>query len=177
MANSRSGSDRPKGWRLPVELRDTLKETIGLVVVGKALEREVMEASFLVTVGDVVTLSVLEMGRIPDISIVDYCTKRMPYDEVRERFEEFKQPEIKVRNPAGEITLELWDAIRDGFDNPRKLRIVVEGEEDLASLACISLAPENTTVIYGIPNRGATVLRVNAQLRGMVNNVLKKMEV
>jgi uncharacterized protein (UPF0218 family) len=177
MASSRSGSGKPKGWRLPIELRDALKETVGLVVTGRALEKEVMEASFLVTVGDVITLSVLEMGRTPDISVIDYCTQRMPYDEVREKFRDYEQPEMRVRNPAGEITLELWNAIKDGYDNPRNLRIIVDGEEDLASLACISLAPENTTVIYGIPNRGATVLRVNAQLREMVNNVLKKMEV
>ena len=176
MASSRSGSDSPKGWILPAKLRNSLKITVGKVLTGRELMEEIEGREFVVTVGDIVTLELLEHGRVPDLSIVDYQTQRMPLEEVKKRFERFEQPELKVKNPAGEITLELWKAIKDGYENPRNLRIVVEGEEDLAALACISLAPENTTVIYGIPNRGATVLHVDLELKSLVDDILEQME-
>ena len=59
----------------------------------------------------------------------------------------------------------------------RQLRIVVEGEEDLASLVCVSLAPDGTNVIYGIPFKGLMLLTVDAQIRECVNEILKKMEI
>jgi len=176
MANSHSGSAETL-YMMPDELRKKLGAPVGKVLTTKEeLAREIASSPFLVTVGDIVTLDILEIGRVPDISIIDYLTQRMPMDKVKEQFSRFKQPEIIVQNPAGQITREMWNAIKDGYDNPRNLRIVVDGEEDLASLACIALAPPGTTVIYGIPNRGASVHHVDAELKHLVNDVLNIME-
>ncbi len=177
MASTRSGSDDRRHWVLPDHLRDRMKRVVGKIVSAEDMLREIEDSEFVVTVGDIVTLTLLELGRIPDISIVDYKTKRKPMAEIKKRFDRFEQPEVKVMNPAAEITNELWEAIMDGYANPRQLRIVVEGEEDLASLACISLAPDNTSVIYGIPNRGAMVLQVDQSLRSTVDRMLEQMEV
>ena len=162
---------------MPEELRKELGTPVGKVLTSiKEINSEIANSKILVTVGDIVTLDILETGRIPDISIIDYITQRMPMDQVKERFSRFKQPEITVQNPAGQITREMWDAIKDGYANPRNLRIVVDGEEDMAALACISLAPPGTTVIYGIPNRGASVHHVDVGLKHLVGGVLKQME-
>ena len=162
---------------MPDELRKKLGAPVGKVLTTKEeLAREIASSFFLVTVGDIVTLDILETGRVPDISIIDYMTQRMPMEEVKECFSRFEQPEVIVRNPMSQITRELWDAIEDGYVNSRNLRIIVIGEEDLASLACIALAPPGTTVIYGIPNRGASVHHVDADLKQLVNGVLKQME-
>ena len=176
MVNTHSGSAEPL-YIMPDELRKELGATAGKILTSKEeLANEIVDTKFLVTVGDIVTLDILETGRIPDISIIDYMTQRMPMDQVKERFSKFKQPEIIVQNPAGQITREMWNAIKDGYANPRNLRIVVNGEEDMASLACIALAPPGTTVIYGIPNRGASVHHVDVELKHLVNSVLKRME-
>jgi uncharacterized protein (UPF0218 family) len=172
----RSGSGKNLRWVLPDDLRDEMKEVVGKIVSEQDIPGEV-EGSFIVTIGDVVTLTLLELGFTPDISIVDYKTKRMPMSEVKKKLSRFSQPEIHVVNPAAGITEELWLAIRDGYANPRNLRIVVDGEEDLASLACIALAPDNTSVIYGIPNRGPMVLHVDQSLRSRVEKLLKRMEI
>ena len=58
----------------------------------------------------------------------------------------------------------------------QNLRIIVDGEEDMAALACIFLAPPGTTVIYGIPNRGASIHHVDDDLKQLVDSVLKQME-
>jgi hypothetical protein len=136
------------------------------------IQTNLVKGNLLVTVGDVVTLDILKLGLIPDLSIVDYMTKRMPMSEVKDEFSKYPQQEIFVENPPGVITLGLWKAIEDGYREPRKLRIVVIGEEDLAALACIALAPENTTIIYGIPNMGASIHHVDDGLRKLVNDVL-----
>ncbi|MBA3046023.1 MAG: DUF359 domain-containing protein [Candidatus Thermoplasmatota archaeon] len=175
MENSRSGSVKAL-YVMPEELRSSLAAPVGKIVTSRdGLLKEIAGSSFVVTVGDIVTLDLLESGVYPDICIVDFMTKRESSEELRKRFLPFDQPEIRVVNPQGTITQELWNAIEDGIRNPRKLRIVVEGEEDLASLACIALAPHNTTLIYGIPNRGASVHRVDDILRKMVNDTLDKM--
>lgn len=176
MESSRSESDKDRRWILPESMRDCLKEVLGKIIAEDELPRELENSKIVVTVGDVVTLTLLELGIVPDISIVDYQTRRMPIDEAKERLGKFEQPVIHVRNPAGEITEELWKAIEDGYDDPRKLRIVVDGEEDLASLPCILLSPSDTTVIYGIPFKGLMVLHVDDRIRALAEEILKKME-
>ena len=176
MESSHSGSAKPL-YVMPDELRHELGAPVGKIFTDIAdIINEIETSRFIVTVGDIVTLDILEAGVIPDISIIDYMTKRMPMDQVKERFDKFSQPEISVKNPMAQITHEMWNAIKDGYDNSRNLRIIVDGEEDLAALACIVLAPPGTTVIYGIPNRGASIHHVDADLKQLVSEVLKKME-
>lgn len=176
MVSSHSGSDKKRHWILPASMRDELKEVVGQIVKDEEVVQELENSKMIVTVGDVVTLTLLELGIIPDISIVDYQTKRIPMEEVKSRLTEHEQQIVIVKNPAGEITEELWNVIEDGYKNPRKLRIVVIGEEDLASLVCVALAPVDTTVIYGIPFKGLMVLHVDRHLSAKAEDILKRME-
>jgi uncharacterized protein (UPF0218 family) len=177
MANTRSGSGKPL-FIVQDDLRKHLATPVGILVTSRDdLKKEIIQGNYLVSIGDVVTLDILEAGLVPDLSIVDYMTKRIPMSEVKQKFSRFPQPEIKVINPPGQITQELWNAIEDGYRNPRKLRIIVEGEEDLAALVCIALAPDNTTVIYGIPNRGASIHHVDDKLRQLVKDALSAMKI
>ncbi len=176
MGNSHSGSGKVL-YAVPENLRKELGTPIGIVLTAKKdILKEISGSEFVITVGDIVTLDLLDSGFIPDLSIIDYMTKRDSKSNLEKRYSKHAQPEIKILNPAGQITSELWNAIEDACKNPRKLRIVVDGEEDLAALACIALAPENTTVIYGIPNRGASIHHVDDALRKMVMSVLDKMK-
>lgn len=178
MAGSRSGSGKPLYVLRESVLRDAFAKPVGIVVTERAdLARAVEGCSFVASVGDVVTLDLLESGITPDLSIVDYATKRMPIAEVRARFAAHPQEEVRISNPPGTITRALWDAIADSFRDPRHIRIVVDGEEDLASLACISLAPEGACVVYGIPGKGAAVNKVDAALRKLVDEALDGMRV
>ncbi len=177
MENSPSGSGKVL-YAVPDDLRGKLAAPVGILL--SAIEdilREISGSRLIVTVGDIVTLDLLESGITPDISIVDYITKRDLQSNLKERFAKFPQTELFIKNPPGVITEALWDAIKKAFDEPEHIRIVVDGEEDLASLACISLSLENTTVIYGIPNRGASIHHVDRKLKKMVNDALDKMRI
>ena len=190
MANSRSESGKlpgPKGsrhWILPEEMRNELKEIMGDILTQEELAERLGPDDQIITVGDVVTLTLLEMGIIPGLSIVDHQTQRGSTqhgsdgeEDLKARLSKFQQPVINVKSPPGEITAQLWDAIEDGIEDMRQLRIVVEGEEDLASLVCVLLAPDGTNVIYGIPFKGLMLLTVDAQIRERVSGILKKMEI
>jgi len=84
---------------------------------------------------------------------------------------------LTIKNPPGTITDELWDAIKKVYQNPQDqpVRIEVDGEEDLASLAAIYLAPRGVTVIYGLPNKGVVVVKATEAHKQKVKEVLDKM--
>ena len=82
---------------------------------------------------------------------------------------------IEVKNPAGTISKALWKAIESTLSEEKSSKITVKGEEDLASLAVISMAPEGAKVIYGMPDRGMVVVDVNQQSKKRANDFLKRM--
>ena len=61
------------------------------------------------------------------------------------------------------------------FQTYVKTRIVVEGEEDLATLAAISLANLGAKVIYGMPDKGMVVVDVNQRSKKRANSFLERM--
>jgi uncharacterized protein (UPF0218 family) len=65
----------------------------------------------------------------------------------------------KVSNPPGTLTKELWQAVKEAYDTEEKTKIEVVGEEDIAALPCVWLAPEKTTIIYGLPDKGLVVVK------------------
>ena len=96
---------------------------------------------------------------------------------MKETIQSYGKIHIKIQNPPGTITDELWDAIETVYKNLQKgpYCIEVEGEEDLASLAAIYLAPGGVTVIYGLPNKGVVVVKATRSHKQKVKEVLDKM--
>jgi len=84
---------------------------------------------------------------------------------------------VVVKNPAATITDDLWNVIKLAFEDLEKnsLRIEVEGEEDLASLAAIYMAPGDVTIIYGLPDKGVLVVKANKENKNKVKKILDKM--
>jgi len=126
-------------------------------------------------VGDVVTHTLLKFNIEPKIAIVDYKTKRgkAVYEDVMEFGEEI----VKVRNPPGTITPQLWNAVRIAMNSPKKVKIEVEGEEDLAVIPVVFFAEIGANVIYGMPNTGLVLLKVTDEDKRMVKEIIKEMEV
>jgi GTP-dependent dephospho-CoA kinase len=92
--------------------------------------------------------------------------KRKPVSEnIRQTLGEFKGKDFFVRNPSGNITNELWDAIRKSLENEGKVKIVVSGEEDLSVLPFILESPTNTVILYGLRDRGMVRVKVNKKLK------------
>ena len=56
-----------------------------------------------------------------------------------------------------------------------KTLILVDGEEDLFALPAIFLAPINSLVLYGQPNKGFVLVKVTDKTRLIAMKILKEM--
>lgn len=163
---------------LPEYLRKKLSEPIGTLVNEQGLLKLIQKEKNIVAVGDLVSYTLIKNNIKPIICIVDYILERKEYShEMREKIKEYGKEHIKIKNPPGIITDELWNAIDSAYkklkDGPFLLE--VDGEEDLASLAAVYLAPPYVTVIYGLPNKGILVVKATKEHKRKAKEILDKM--
>ena len=120
----------------------------------------IKEASFLISVGDQTTKNLVDNDLIPNLGIIDNRIQRKDHNYGIIRTENI----LNAENPAGTITENLWETIDEAIslaleDNENRI-IVVKGEEDLAVLPCLLIAPEDAVILYGQPNEGLVFVNV-----------------
>lgn len=131
----------------------------------------------IITVGDIVTYNFLSAGIVPNISFVDDRTKRSPVsNEVTHGTKHPQFKTIMVENPPGTITEELLKEVANAMLSDNPLRIFVKGEEDLAALPSIAMAPLSSVVIYGLPEEGAVLVKVTENKRKEIQSLLERMK-
>ena len=165
-------------YTLPDALRERLKEPLGLLVDESGLLKLLKDKPKIVSVGDKVTYTLLKNDFTPVMCIVDYIIERSTYDaSMMECIASFPGMHIRVDNPPKGISDELWDAIDASYNHIDNgpICIEVDGEEDLAALAAIVLAPSDVTVIYGLPNRGVVVVDATDANKKIVKDILNRM--
>ena len=124
----------------------------------------------VITVGDVVSRESLK-ARIPvGLRLVDQKTLR----QVLDRFEIKAKRTYRVRNPAGVITQEAWDTIKEALKQQEAV-IFVDGEEDLLAIPAIMESPENSFVVYGQPSEGLVVVTVTESIKAEVKHMVDRM--
>ena len=160
---------------LPDDLRDELARPIGKFVSAWALRKHLEGACRIITVGDVVTITLLQMGMVPDVAVFDYKTQRSEEYASKARIQQMKGRLVKVENPPAKITRAMWFAVRDAVRADDTVKVEVSGEEDLAALVAIINAPEGAQVIYGIPNKGLMVVGVDKDSRALASAAVKRM--
>ncbi|AOW81081.1 hypothetical protein HTSR_1917 [Halodesulfurarchaeum formicicum] len=150
--------------RLPAAKRHHFTEPLGPLFTDT---ESLLEAAGepIVAIGDVVTAHLGAAGCQPTLSVVDGRTERGPIPEWVQTDRPAAAIERPVENPAGTITAELVDAIEAGLDTSEPTRVVVEGEEDLAVLPAVLLAPTGATVVYGQPGEGMIAAAVDGPTR------------
>lgn len=162
--------------RLPEELRVELGKAIGPVVSSDSLFDAVGKPFKLVAVGDLCSVSALTEGLHPDIIVVDFKTRRGNEAEIEGYFRELSWKIIDVVNPPGVLTRSMWQGISEAYKSEERVMVVVQGEEDLATLVCIALAPPGSVVLYGLPERGVVVVTADEEAKQKVKKVLLQME-
>jgi uncharacterized protein (UPF0218 family) len=165
---------------LPDQLRSELKETLGPIYTDAA-ELLATASSPLVTVGDVVTYHVIEAGETPAVALVDEQTEREAVDDkIANRIDSFEgfDRERQVSNPAATLTEDLLEALVTAIDSAgdRSTLLMVDGEEDLATLPAILVAPAGASVVYGQPGEGMVRATVDAEAREGVRSLLSRMD-
>ncbi len=153
--------------RMPVILDDELKQPFGTLHEGpesnpeiamkKALASISIHTPKLIAVGDVTVQTLVDMGKIPDISFIDGMTKREVWAEAENLDRELFPHLSTCTNPPGLITADLKLATKVALLNSRATLMVVKGEEDLAPIIIHLLAPIGCAVLYGQPDKGVVV--------------------
>ena len=82
---------------------------------------------------------------------------------------------IESNNPPAMITKDAWVAISEAFKSKKREGLDIRGEEDLLSLVCVALAPLGTTVVYGLPGKGAVVVRVDKKEKRKMRSIFERM--
>jgi uncharacterized protein (UPF0218 family) len=163
---------------LPETLRNVLNQPVGKLLEESELVTFLKDESFIISIGDRVTYTLLHHNIFPSIAIVDYICERKTYDEDKKNIiQSFGKLVLRAKNPAGFLTDDLWDTIKQAITriNEGPIRIDVDGEEDMASLAVIYHAPVDATVIYGLPNKGIIALKANVEFKQKVKEILNQM--
>lgn len=160
---------------LPEDLRSELAKPIGVFVHEGPIDKHLKGVPRVVSVGDVVTVTLLRAGIVPDVAVFDYRTQRSGDRVEKESIARMPGRLVKVENPPGKITRALWREVRDAVNAEDTVKVEVSGEEDLAALVAIATGPEGTGVLYGIPNKGMVLVRVGPESRAFAAAVIRRM--
>ena len=156
---------------LPQEFRANFREPFGKVFphhgtniyasmepVAKEIRRRSLRP--IVSVGDLVTHALLKIGVEPKIVIIDFMVQRQKrFSSLSDIGSLSHYAKQEVRNQSGTIAKKLVQLIHKALKQNRSA-IVVKGEEDLAVLPCILLAPLGTVVVYGHCQEGIIAVEV-----------------
>ena len=155
---------------------NTLKEPLGNIIQEQQLAKEILQTDTCIAVGDESAITLFKYGFNLKIAIVDYKTQRQTRDDLKDQVSRIGDKIIKVTNPAATITQSLWDAVETALEGEETVRIEIDGEEDLATIPCVILAPIGTVIVYGMPNQGLVVARVDEQRKELAQKALEKMD-
>lgn len=125
-------------------------------LTSKYLNKLKETSSPLITVGDEITRSVLKSSLDPRLAIVDLKINRVQIFKTLSQIWNFKERKIiKVKNERGTISGQLISAIERVFKDKKRFYVIeVDGEEDLAVLPVVLLAPLGSIVLYGQRDKG-----------------------
>ena len=134
------------------------------------IEKE--KASTVISVGDVVSRSMIEYGVSLNVLIVDNKVMRKPIQPITVDADQT----LYAKNPQGAITDEAWTVIRSAVEQKGRTRVMVDGEEDLLALIAVLSAPEHALVVYGQPHVGIVVVKVTEETRENMQRIVDAME-
>jgi uncharacterized protein (UPF0218 family) len=126
--------------------------------------------SKLTTVGDVVSRETLAAGIQVGLRIVDQMTLRKKINPIAIKAERI----YSVKNPAGVVTMEAWDTIKQALKD-REALILVDGEEDLLAIPAVLESPDNALVVYGQPSEGLVVVTASDEKKIEVRKIMDRM--
>jgi len=161
---------------LPPELREAFKEPFGPLYTD--IDELLADAGEpIIAVGDVVTYHLREAGHEPHVAVVDGLTERAAIpEEIRAGLEGAGEHRIDVVNDPAELSRDLLLSLREAVDAEAATLLVVEGEEDLATLPAVLAAPLGGSVVYGQPGEGMVLVEVTEAARAEMRDLLVRFD-
>lgn len=158
-------------YALNNRLRKELKKPFGYLI-----QREEAFRGECIVVGDACLSQALEDGKQPVLGVYDNLVKRKPSgQEERERIQAWQARKETVRNPAGTITEEAVEKIRQAIRTKQKTKLEVRGEEDLLVLPCLVHTELDSNVYYGQPGEGIVLVKADEKNKEKAKKILEEM--
>lgn len=167
-------------YYLSSELRRELKTPLGKLYENSAVTLSLLEPFFssaiTICVGDRTVDRVNEIGLRPSLEIIDLREQR------RKRNAPHSEPNqvvLLARNEPGTITSDALHALDECLGKlasriETRIRLIVDGEEDLLVLPVVAFFPSGSLILYGQPNRGLVIVENNIS-RENATRILAKM--
>jgi len=175
-------------YHLPDKLRVSLREPLGRVFSTKkdikkhifslrSQKKTDMKDKMIITVGDIVTLSLLDNKITPHIMIYDYITRREALSS-HQKNQLYIRTKKTIINQAGTIRRNaiqtIHQTIQKSLKTEKNIGIRVIGEEDLLVLPVILMAPLGSVVCYGQKDIGLISITVTEEKKKYVTDLLHK---
>ena len=156
---------------LPGNLREELGKPFGKFVN----DDDFTNAGLVITVGDITTQKFNKLYLGQKISIIDYRVARKKKFEKTSDLGFFGNEKIvMVENLAGELNPELFSAITSAISAKERAVIEVLGEEDLAVLPAILVAPLGAEIYYGQPGKGIVKIKITEEIKEKAYSLVSK---
>lgn len=126
----------------------------------------------LIAVGDRVSRNIIRKGMRLDVAVVDNKVMRRPIEPIKAKTDKT----FRVRNPPGTLTDEARQVMVKAVRHDGRAKVVVEGEEDLLTLAAVLSAPPGSIVVYGQPRMGIVVMDVTEATKERFRHIVDRME-
>lgn len=162
-----------KSLRLPQEFRNDFKKPIGEIVSDLEVLKKLTKNQFIILIGDIVTSTLISIGKIPNLSIFDLKTQRK---NIKDKLilNTLPKPDVKLTNNPGTITSNaaerIHEFIQKSLKDKKSYALQINGEEDLLTVPAILLSPINSIVLYGQRDVGAVLVRVTLEKKKEILN-------
>jgi len=171
---------------LPSDLRGAFKRPFGPVYTD-ADDLLADAGRPVIAVGDVVAYHLVEAGHRPAVAVIDGRTERQAVDEeIRKALSDRLYDSdgdsdgghrrLEVANRPGTLAEPLLTALAEAVTAAEPVTIAVDGEEDLATLPAVLVAPLGGTVVYGQPGEGMVRVAVTAETRAEMRSLLGRLD-
>jgi cytidyltransferase-like protein len=174
-----TATDLLKNYKLPDNMRDNLKEPFGRLIINNEYDYDALAMDTVVTVGDVATKTFIDRALFPKISVIDFLIERKKhYEKHTDIGFVGNEVLISAENPPGTITRSLLRALKKAFNTTSDTTVVVavHGEEDLAVLPIILLAPLGYAVFYGQPGKGMVLVPISEEQKKYAQTLFAKLQ-
>jgi pantetheine-phosphate adenylyltransferase len=149
-----------KNLILPKTLRSVLQKPWG-EILNEIPEN--IDGSKTIVVGDATAQKFNQQKVGQFLSIVDFLIHReIKFHQLSELGFDGQNVQ-KINNPHGMVTPELIQAVKGAFNQKVKAVILIDGEDDLAVLPVLLIAPLGFSIFYGQPDEGLAEILVTEE--------------
>lgn len=155
---------------IPKQVKSKLKKPLGRVYRNADFAKKIRKKR-LIVVGDESTLAVLGRGLVPHLAVFDFkiMRKKISKKQQKQLLSSFKKIK-RYKNRKGTLSDYLLRnakrLIREGG------AILIDGEEDLTTLAFILSAGKNDVILYGQPNKGIVKILPDKKLKNRIKRMI-----